>query len=594
MPVIFRPHKQLSNTSLYLPVMKTILLAFLLCIAQYSFGQDITSALIGHAFTDDNTIAMYFDIHTTANVTSVPTSQIEVSLSDISTKTHIPVTNFRLISQVKERVGCDSSTDTYMHQYAASIDLTDPAFSALSSSCVLRGELVVANRLGGSTTTDGHNKTIYVYDEFERCSQKLSNRNTFQTVSNGMSYGCVNQPTSMFAGAFDRAELDSLSFELVNPMIDRQNSVTYKTGFSAQKPLSIANTTDFEFNTGTGDIAFYPSDTSDNKTSVAIKTAEWRKNNSGQYRIVGTNVRELLFFVSQCFSNNPPVIKARFTHEICEGEELCFTISSEDKIKLPPPPLPKPEPDSVTITWNRGIPDASFTVLNPKQLNQAARFCWTPKVGTASKLPYTFVVTARDNFCPINGVTKRAFQVYVTPPTTGNLVVQRHTDSTFSVMVHVTETKDLSLYTYDLELNDVGGNPLSPTLGYFKSTGQNTSKRNMDTIIMRSSTKFVINTKIENKYASDCHAEFQDTFNFHTATVQMLSSNQLRIFPNPTNGLIYIDYSLTQVEVRNGIGQILIESAESESIDLTFVPAGIYTISGVRDNQRYIGKVLKY
>ena len=40
-----------------------------------------------------------------------------------------------------------------------------------------------------------------------------------------------------------------------------------------------------------------------------------------------------------------------------------------------------------TISWNKGIPGATFTVTNPTARLQTGRFCWTPGAGQASNLP---------------------------------------------------------------------------------------------------------------------------------------------------------------------------------------------------------------
>ncbi|MFT5723384.1 MAG: hypothetical protein ACI9JN_000494 [Bacteroidia bacterium] len=575
--------------------MKTIILTVLLCFAQLSFGQDIYSALIGHTFTDDNTIALYFNIHTTSAVSSIPKSQIEVTLSDLNTNTFIPISNYSLISQVKEHVGCDTLNDSWIHQYAASIDLTDPAYSALSTSCVLRGELIVSNRLGGSTTTNGTNKPIYVYDQFERCSKTLSNRNTYRTISNGIFYSCVNQPTSHNLGAFDIAEFDSLSFELINPMIDRQNTTTYKSGFSAKQPLTVANTTNFEFDTITGDFVFYPADTNDNKASVSVKTTEWRKDATGQYQVVGLSVRELLIWVDQCQANNVPRIKGKFQTEICEGEELCFTISTEDKVRVLPPPLPRPNPDSVTIKWNRGIPGASFTVINAKALNQSARFCWTPKVGAASKLPYTFVVTARDNFCPLNGVSSRAFSIFVTPEPKAELDVTKISDSSFRMEVFIPTAHDPKEYRTTMALEHLDGTPiLDYAIGNFLRANRHESTFLTDTLIMRKSTPFRIHTTIEGKSNSACATERIDTLNFHTSGIFTADNKALQFYPNPTNGLIEFETQLDVINVYNELGQLLLSVDHALNVDLSHLPPAIYLIVGEADDTTMMGRVVKY
>jgi hypothetical protein len=86
---------------------------------------------------------------------------------------------------------------------------------------------------------------------------------------------------------------------------------------------------------------------------------------------------------------------------------------------VPPPPTSPPAPDSVSVNWNNGIPGAVFTIIDQSARLQKGEFCWTPTQDKISNLPYTFTVTARDNACPINGITSRTYRVYVTDGTTG-------------------------------------------------------------------------------------------------------------------------------------------------------------------------------
>jgi hypothetical protein len=69
---------------------------------------------------------------------------------------------------------------------------------------------------------------------------------------------------------------------------------------------------------------------------------------------------------------------------------LCFTVTSDDKQFIPPPPAKANPPDTVRLTWNRGIPGATFTVVDPKARLQSGKFCWTPKKNQASDLPLHF------------------------------------------------------------------------------------------------------------------------------------------------------------------------------------------------------------
>ena len=63
------------------------------------------------------------------------------------------------------------------------------------------------------------------------------------------------------------------------------------------------------------------------------------------------------------------------------------------------------------MTWNNGIPGATFTVSGGRL--PVGTFCWTPGPGDARPQPYTFTVTVRDNACPSNGVQTYSYSILV-------------------------------------------------------------------------------------------------------------------------------------------------------------------------------------
>ena len=110
---------------------------------------------------------------------------------------------------------------------------------------------------------------------------------------------------------------------------------------------------------------------------------------------------------------------------------------------------------------------------------------------------------------------------------------------------------------------------------------------------MKTSSKFVIHTTIENKYAKNCTADFLDTLNYHTLSTPNILSQSLTLYPNPTNGVIHFDQKLSKVGLRNSVGQLLQHFASAESISLESLPAGVYFVSGLRGNERFVGRVIK-
>jgi hypothetical protein len=81
------------------------------------------------------------------------------------------------------------------------------------------------------------------------------------------------------------------------------------------------------------------------------------------------------------------------------------------------------------------------------------------------------------------------------------------------------------------------------------------------------------------------------------------SSSEIKLYPNPTSGLVNIQYELTQnvrLEVKDITGrilmQILMPAGKVEStIDLTALADGIYIYNFFVGNEiKKIGKLLKY
>lgn len=162
----------------------------------------------------------------------------------------------------------------------------------------------------------------------------------------------------------------------------------------------------------TGDCIYTPVNTGD-AGPVAIEITEWRKDKGGSYQKISTSHIEKFISTSQCPENNPPTIIGKRDTIAIVGQTLCFNIASDDEVFIPPPPAPTPAPDEVQLSWNRGIPGASFNIINPTDRLQTGRFCWTPTAGDVRTLPYTFTVTARDNACPLNAVTVDTFKIKV-------------------------------------------------------------------------------------------------------------------------------------------------------------------------------------
>jgi hypothetical protein len=134
-------------------------------------------------------------------------------------------------------------------------------------------------------------------------------------------------------------------------------------------------------------------------TIIAVLIQEYRDG-----VIIGSVMRDMQIYAVHC-SNTLPTASGiggtnTFSANSCVGGPLCFDILTADS-----------DPnDSLTLTWNQGIPGATFTVTGNPPIGT---FCWTPTPADARPQPYTFTVTVKDNACPSRGVQTYSYFIEV-------------------------------------------------------------------------------------------------------------------------------------------------------------------------------------
>lgn len=242
-----------------------------------------------------------------------------------------------------------------------------------------------------------------------------------------IGYIPCNVGTYLSHGVSDTINFDSVSYSLANPLKSKGSVIAYNSGFSKSLPLTVYDPLKngsispkanppigFYFDSLTGDFVFTPVQCNEVSLQV-IEVTEWRKDSSGIRVPVGTIRRDMSWITFPAPGNNPPEIKGPYKYEVCAGDRICFNVLSDDITVIPPPPAPIPDDDTVTITWNYGIPGATFSVIDPKALHQTGRFCWTTPLESGRLMPWSFTVTARDDACPRNLITDRSFTIHVNP-----------------------------------------------------------------------------------------------------------------------------------------------------------------------------------
>lgn len=207
---------------------------------------------------------------------------------------------------------------------------------------------------------------------------------------------CINQPVVYNHGASD-PDGDQLQFSLINCQSTAAQPVSYGAGFSATNPLS--SSSGISIDSTTGAISFTP-----NALQIGVLCVKVEEFRNGVK--IGETIRDMQFNVVNCTNSAPAVsgINGSSTYQIssCTGAQLCFQITGSD-----------PDGDQVSLSWNQGIPGATFQVTNNPSLSPTGTFCWVPAATDTGR--FFFVITATDDGCPYSSSNSYAFEIELKP-----------------------------------------------------------------------------------------------------------------------------------------------------------------------------------
>jgi gliding motility-associated-like protein len=325
---------------------------------------------------------------------------------------------------------------TEEHTFEITVDFNTTPLSNFvnKSTCCEVTFYVNENARNGAITTGASGQNFYSTCMINICNLKKmkNNCNNSPQLSNPpFAILCCNQPWYFNNGAIDTLDYDSISYRLVDGLQGIPNSsITYSSPFSSQYPMTpycVPPTTikcapnprtnpprGFYFDTTNGDVIVTPTKC-DEVPVLCIEQTEWRKDTAGVYRVIGKTRRDMQLWVrDDCGYNNNPIINGPFAYKVCEGEKICFKVKITDATFTPY----QTTPDTVLGKWNAGIPGATFKVVDPKLREKEYEFCWTPSIGMASDVSYSFTVTATDQHCSPPANSTRSFKVKVNPKPT--------------------------------------------------------------------------------------------------------------------------------------------------------------------------------
>ncbi|TND06949.1 MAG: hypothetical protein FD123_3413 [Bacteroidetes bacterium] len=244
-----------------------------------------------------------------------------------------------------------------------------------------------------NTIQNPSGQNIYVEAQLDNLNFPCNNSPSFS--NRPIPFVCVGQNYCFNHGAVD-VDGDVLTYTLIPPANGPGTSVTYIPPYSASQPL--VSSPAVTFNGSNGDICMTP--TQLEVTVMAVLVEEWRNGVR-----VGSVMRDIQLRTINCTNNIPYVDgingTGQYSLTACAGSTVNFTVNTFDT-----------DPSqNVTLTWNSGIPGATFTSSGGQ--HPVGTFTWQPLAGNVGNT-YCFTATVTDDNCPYFGTQTFAFCITVT------------------------------------------------------------------------------------------------------------------------------------------------------------------------------------
>jgi len=238
------------------------------------------------------------------------------------------------------------------------------------------------------------NENLYVESHIDNTGGACNNSPVFNALP--VPYICVGQTFSYNHGAVD-PDGNTLVYSLVNPQSAAGTNISYVNGYSPANPMGVTGA--FNLDANTGQMTFTPDQIQQGVITILIEEYDGAT-------LVGTTMRDIQVVVINC-SNTAPTgsgvdgSASVYDFTGCAGSSFCFDIVSEDL----------DGGDLTTLTWNSGIPGATFTTAGAPF--ETGTFCWTPTLNDIGT--HYFTVTVEDDACPIPGINTFIYEINVTP-----------------------------------------------------------------------------------------------------------------------------------------------------------------------------------
>lgn len=432
------------------------------------------------------------------------------------------------------------------------------------SSCEIRFSYSSCCRSNAITTGPANTK-YYTEALLNRCISPCDNSPTFTNPPVAMI--CRERDFVFCHGIIDNdvdsngALIDSLSYDFTSPLTAKGTNVAYLAPYSYDKPIKFWGFPDanislprgFHIDKNVGQILFRAME--NEFTVFGIKISGWRKIN-GIMTKISENSREMAIIVIECPLNNAPILSGPFYKEVCAGEVVSFSISSNDYDTK----------DTVLISWNGGIPGANWVTTNKKEKHPTGILTWQTKESDARDLPYTFTASVKDDACPVNASSTRAYQIYV--------------KSRPKAYQYYVDSGNWNYYFNAVIIS--GKNPTYTWIGDFPygfyKTGQQVSHH------FDKKGTYPYHLEVVSR---GCKSIYYDTIRIIYPMALEEKNNVVMVFPNPVSDKLYI-------ESEDGLEQIELIDLEGRTILKKYYIGNVTTEVDVSEikHQEYILKII--
>jgi hypothetical protein len=261
---------------------------------------------------------------------------------------------------------------------------------------------------------------LYTEAKLDRCISPCDNSPTFNNPP--VMITCVGLDVTFLQNTQDidtsgtGHKLDSLTYEWVSPLRAAGSSINYIGQYTYNRAIyfwgfpndALPFPRGLHLDLQNGQIQFRPMKAE--ITIMVVKVNEFRNGVK-----IAELRREMEVIVISCTGHRPIIstLNNVRSKNVCVGDTVSYTFSTIDTTST----------DSIRLSSDSSIPGAIWTDSNGLALQPSATLKWVPTSAYVSNLPYTFIVTARSNTCPINMVTTQSYQITVKPKPQANIIV---------------------------------------------------------------------------------------------------------------------------------------------------------------------------